>query len=79
MAAKSIEEALQFLNVLKCISGVEKRYIDTLYSHYKDNSILMENECLQIVTPIFKKNSLDAIKKKITIDLPIDQNTDLPF
>lgn len=79
MAAKSIEEALQFLNVLKGISGVEKRYIDALYSHYKDNSILMENECLQIANPIFKKNGLDAIKKKITIDFPIDQNTDLPF
>lgn len=79
MGAKSIEEALQFLNVLKGISGVEKRYIDALYSHYKDNSILMENECLQIANPIFKKNGLDAIKKKITIDFPIDQNTDLPF
>ncbi len=79
MGAKSLEEALRFLNVLKNISGVEKRCIDTLYSHYKDNSILMENECLQIANQIFENKGLDKIKKEITIDVSIDQNADLPF
>ena len=79
IGAKSPEEALQFMDVLERISSVEKKYIDTLYSHYRDNPILMEKEYLEIANSIFKKNGLDAIKKEKTVELSVDQDTDLPF
>lgn len=79
VGAKSKDEALQFLNVFKDINEVEKRYVDILYSHYADNHILMENECLKIANPIFEQNGLDTIKRKSPIETPVPQNIDLPF
>ena len=79
VGAKSKEEALQFLNVLKDIKDIEKRYVDILYSHYTDNLILMGNECLKVVNPIFEQNGLDTIKRKSPIETPVPQNIDLPF
>ena len=79
VGAKSKDEALQFLNVFKDINEVEKRYVDILYSHYADNHILMENECVKIANPIFEQNGIETIKKKSPIETPVPQNIDLPF
>lgn len=80
MGAKSKDEALQFLNVFKDINEVEKRYVDILYSHYADNHILMENECLKIANPIFEQNGFETIKKRVVVEeVSTTQNTDLPF
>lgn len=79
MVSKSKDEAIRFLNVLKDIEGLEKREIEILHSHYGDNNVLYEDECMKIANELFEKKGLE---KKVKIKSSADtdsQNMDLPF
>lgn len=79
MVSKSKDEAIRFLKVLKDIEGLEKREIEILHSHYGDNNILYEDECLKIANELFEKKGFE---KKVKIKSAVDtdnQNMDLPF
>ena len=79
IVAKTKDEATQFLNVLIGIENVEKRHVEFLHSHYTENAILMENDCLRIANALFDQYGL----KKLTKSAPIANsdviNNDLPF
>lgn len=79
MVSKSKDEAIQFLKVLKDIEGLEKREIEILHSHYGDNTVLYEDECMKIANELFEKNGYEKkVKSQSVIDLE-NSNMDLPF
>ena len=79
MVSKSKDEAIRLLTVLKDIEGIEKRDVETLYSHYEDNNILYEDECMDIANELFVKIGLEKKEKGKSSMNSDNSNMDLPF